>query len=722
MLSFLKSSAGAGFNDWDEDLLRSLVPLDRLTTEFLESSGQELDATNGYATTTHLRRILNPNGSAILPDTQIGRICPVDMPENSDFLGRVLTIQSGRLYRGWAPQGCFHCSRGSARAGRGTLPFIHHTDPLRAQIGVNRMRQWRIAARHEPALVQTGLEPEDPRHWIGCNLLTAFASHGKDTYEDSCLMSQSAAMRLGFDAESGIGTLLSNRSGQTGAIGAVLPDDRMPRLSDGTPVELMVSFLGIHTRMNAGQILEAAAGWIARRTGKPYLAVPFAEGDRERIGRELPDTPYRQRLSLGKGVEAESDSIVGWVYWGICTSHASNRLMVPGVIGEGAYLRQGEMENHVLIHRRAYRTIQERFTTLASENTKEPGWSVLFGNLRRRLAAAGISVVPSDRGMTFKLAEPEGDVLRLESPLEHPWLPGHTVRMVGRVPGIKGFEDLEKMNRSFSEGRNMPASLREGRVEHLQILLDGCFGALLTAHDMRMGNRVLRSSRGMISVGVELAFDQVGIPRRMADALFRGELPEWVVINHAPTIPDTAIVAFHPVVVAGDAVRLNPYVCRWMDADYDGDCVAVLVPGSAETQEEVGRLLSVLGHVNADPDTLDTFAPNQEALWGLASLWLSPEGREEMQRILPALGSSDEPPTRKGTSSCLAGDFGGRRRGRSGREGRGVVGSRLRSSPALRCYTGSIRRARPPLPHRASGNGSRSLGPARGALPPDHRG
>ena len=50
---------------------------------------------------------------------------------------------------------------------------------------------------------------------------------------------------------------MSNRHGTKGVISRVLPDDEMPHLSDGTPVDLVYSFSGLHVRMNFGQVREA---------------------------------------------------------------------------------------------------------------------------------------------------------------------------------------------------------------------------------------------------------------------------------------------------------------------------------------------------------------------------------------------------------------------------------------------------------------------------------
>ena len=115
----------------------------------------------------------------------------------------------------------------------------------------------------------------------------------------------------------------------------------------------------------------------------------------------------------------------------------------------------------------------------------------------------------------------------------------------------------------------------------------------------------------------------------------------------------TAVTAFQPVIVEGDAVRLNPFVCRWLNADYDGDLVAVLAPRSREAVAEAQKLLSVVGHITADARCLDTFAPTQEAMWGLSLLWDTDEGRQALANSLPALPSYLDILTRNDLVSAL---------------------------------------------------------------------
>ena len=628
----------------DSDLIRRLVHLEQPIPGFLESTGQVLDDTNCYARTTHLRRLINVNFQKVLPDYHIGRVCPIDTPIDRPGLplntGKILTISRGAALEN--DRLVIHSDETVDRLGpvAATIPFLEHTESIRAQIGVNHMRQWRKSSEPEPALVQTGLEPDDPDFWIGHDLLTAYTSLGKYTFEDSLVMSESAASRIGFSPHGGIGTKLSNRNGQKGVISAVLPD--------GTAVEVVVSFIGLHTRMNCGQLYEAAASWTVRETGKPFIAAPFSHAA-EKIGNELSKTPYLCRLKLGeKGQETDFEILVGWVYWGVNTIHAENRLLVSSKTGIEGCMQQGEMESHVLIRCGAFRILQERLTKLAAEKRDDSPWSVLFDTIKRRLSTAGIRVKADKSRLAFEIAEPEGDVLHLAAPLAHPWLPERTIEVVGNDREVEGWEELNRVNSAVSDASHLSKGLRSRQIDRLQNRLNAYFSNLLIRLDLCLGSRVRRSARGMITVGAVLEYDQVGIPRRMSQELFNGEKPpEWVVINRAPTMEGTAVTAFKPVIVDGEAIQLNPYVCRWFNADFDGDQVAVLVPDSPETREEAGRLLSVVGHVSAESRYLGTLAPTQEAMWGLARQWLSSEGRRELRKTLPTIKIPDGTLTRE---------------------------------------------------------------------------
>ncbi|HBO84533.1 MAG: DNA-directed RNA polymerase subunit beta [Deltaproteobacteria bacterium GWC2_42_11] len=64
-----------------------------------------------------------------------------------------------------------------------------------------------------------------------------------------------------------VGDKVAGRHGNKGVISRILPDEDMPYLPDGTPVDMVLNPLGVPSRMNVGQILEAHLGWAARELG-----------------------------------------------------------------------------------------------------------------------------------------------------------------------------------------------------------------------------------------------------------------------------------------------------------------------------------------------------------------------------------------------------------------------------------------------------------------------
>src|SRR4030095_16183068 len=58
-----------------------------------------------------------------------------------------------------------------------------------------------------------------------------------------------------------VGDKMAGRHGNKGVIAVILPEEDMPFLPDGTPVEIVLNPLGVPSRMNVGQILETHLGW-----------------------------------------------------------------------------------------------------------------------------------------------------------------------------------------------------------------------------------------------------------------------------------------------------------------------------------------------------------------------------------------------------------------------------------------------------------------------------
>ncbi len=65
-----------------------------------------------------------------------------------------------------------------------------------------------------------------------------------------------------------VGDKMAGRHGNKGVIARILPEEDMPYLPDGTPVEIVLNPLGVPSRMNVGQILETHLGWAAHKLGE----------------------------------------------------------------------------------------------------------------------------------------------------------------------------------------------------------------------------------------------------------------------------------------------------------------------------------------------------------------------------------------------------------------------------------------------------------------------
>jgi DNA-directed RNA polymerase subunit beta len=77
-----------------------------------------------------------------------------------------------------------------------------------------------------------------------------------------------------------VGDKMAGRHGNKGVIARILPEEDMPYLPDGTPVEIVLNPLGVPSRMNVGQILETHLGWAARVLGL-HFATPVFDGATE---------------------------------------------------------------------------------------------------------------------------------------------------------------------------------------------------------------------------------------------------------------------------------------------------------------------------------------------------------------------------------------------------------------------------------------------------------
>ncbi|MBI1345240.1 DNA-directed RNA polymerase subunit beta [bacterium] len=116
-----------------------------------------------------------------------------------------------------------------------------------------------------------------------------------------------------------VGDKMAGRHGNKGVISKVLPEEDMPFLEDGTPVDIILNPLGVPSRMNVGQILETHLGWAAAKLGI-RAKCPVFDGPAEEIIRdlleqsELPTDGKAQLFDGRTGDAFEQKTTVGYIY------------------------------------------------------------------------------------------------------------------------------------------------------------------------------------------------------------------------------------------------------------------------------------------------------------------------------------------------------------------------------------------------------------------------
>ncbi|MBL8213998.1 MAG: DNA-directed RNA polymerase subunit beta [Bryobacterales bacterium] len=116
-----------------------------------------------------------------------------------------------------------------------------------------------------------------------------------------------------------VGDKMAGRHGNTGVIARIVPEEDMPYLPDGTPVEIVLNPLGVPSRMNVGQILETHLGWAAKALGL-HFATPVFDGATElNIKEQLTEAQYptsgKIQLYDGMtGIGFEQPVTVGYIY------------------------------------------------------------------------------------------------------------------------------------------------------------------------------------------------------------------------------------------------------------------------------------------------------------------------------------------------------------------------------------------------------------------------
>jgi len=222
-----------------------------------------------------------------------------------------------------------------------------------------------------------------------------------------------------------VGDKMAGRHGNKGVVSKILPEEDMPFLPDGTPVEIVLNPLGVPSRMNVGQILETHLGWAARALGL-WVASPVFDGATEQEIKEhlrqagMPSSGKTRLFDGRTGKAFHQEVTVGQIYI-LKLAHLVDDKMHARSIGPYSLVTQqplggkaqfggqrfGEMEVWALEAYGAAHTLQEMLTVksddvegrnriyeaiVKGENFLEPGTPESFNVLVKELQSLALDV------------------------------------------------------------------------------------------------------------------------------------------------------------------------------------------------------------------------------------------------------------------------------------------------------------------------------------------
>ncbi|MCA9464589.1 MAG: DNA-directed RNA polymerase subunit beta [Nitrospira sp.] len=222
-----------------------------------------------------------------------------------------------------------------------------------------------------------------------------------------------------------VGDKMAGRHGNKGVVSRIMPEEDMPYLPDGTPVEIVLNPLGVPSRMNVGQILETHLGWAAKALGIK-VETPVFDGASEKEIKELlrkaklPESGQSVVFDGRTGEPFKSPVTVGYMYM-LKLHHLVDDKIHARSIGPYSLVTQqplggkaqfggqrlGEMEVWALQAYGAASTLQEFLTVksddvpgrsrmyeaiVKGENFLEPGLPESFNVLVKELQSLGLDV------------------------------------------------------------------------------------------------------------------------------------------------------------------------------------------------------------------------------------------------------------------------------------------------------------------------------------------
>ncbi|MFT5284060.1 MAG: DNA-directed RNA polymerase subunit beta [Planctomycetota bacterium] len=222
-----------------------------------------------------------------------------------------------------------------------------------------------------------------------------------------------------------VGDKMAGRHGNKGVVSKIMPQEDMPYLDDGTPVEIVLNPLGVPSRMNVGQILETHLGFAGKKLGRRYHTPSFdgateAEIEKELIEANMPTTGKFRLFDGRTGQSFEQDVTVGIMYM-LKLHHLVDQKVHARATGPYSLITQqplggkarfggqrfGEMEVWALEAYGAAAILQEQLTVKSDDvdgrtkiyesmvkglNILEPGTPVSFEVLTNEIRGLGLNM------------------------------------------------------------------------------------------------------------------------------------------------------------------------------------------------------------------------------------------------------------------------------------------------------------------------------------------
>ncbi len=130
---------------------------------------------------------------------------------------------------------------------------------------------------------------------------------------------QLAKVQIAKKRKISVGDKMAGRHGNKGVVAKIVPEEDMPFLEDGTPVQVILNPLGVPSRMNLGQIFETSLGWAGKKLGKHYETNVFDGAKIQDVKNELKlaGLPEHGKVKLTDGRTGEKfdqETMVGYIY------------------------------------------------------------------------------------------------------------------------------------------------------------------------------------------------------------------------------------------------------------------------------------------------------------------------------------------------------------------------------------------------------------------------